>query len=90
MVASEQHLYQTIVLPRKLATGSILDYHFLLLSPSGYSIWDTENWYYLIVLIFLLSYLKCIYNGFFLLVATLMFTYYELYYKLFRYEAVDL
>ncbi len=28
MVASEQHLYQTIVLPRKLATGSIYDYLF--------------------------------------------------------------
>ncbi len=28
MVASEQHLYQTIVLPRKLATGSIHDYLF--------------------------------------------------------------
>ncbi len=28
MVASEQHLYQTIVLPRKLATGSIHDYIF--------------------------------------------------------------
>ncbi len=26
MVASEQHLYQTIVLPRKLATGSIHDH----------------------------------------------------------------
>ncbi len=30
MVASEKHLYQTIVLPRKLATGSIHDYIFLL------------------------------------------------------------
>ncbi len=38
MVAREQHLYQTIVLPRKLATGSIFDYPFLLLPPSGYSI----------------------------------------------------
>ncbi len=28
MVASEQHLYQTIVLPRKLATGIIHDYLF--------------------------------------------------------------
>ncbi len=28
MVASEQHWYQTIVLPRKLATGSIHDYLF--------------------------------------------------------------
>ncbi len=28
MVASEQHLYQSIVLPRKLATGSIHDYLF--------------------------------------------------------------
>ncbi len=28
MVASEQHLYQTIVLPRKLATGGIHDYFF--------------------------------------------------------------
>ncbi len=28
MVASEQHLYQTIVLPRKLATGSIHEYVF--------------------------------------------------------------
>ncbi len=28
MVTSEQHLYQTIVLPRKLATGSIHDYLF--------------------------------------------------------------
>ncbi len=28
MVASEQHLYQTIVLPRKLAIGSIHDYLF--------------------------------------------------------------
>ncbi len=28
MVASEQHLYQTIVLPRKLATGRIHDYLF--------------------------------------------------------------
>ncbi len=28
MVASEQHLYQTIVLPRKFATGSIHDYLF--------------------------------------------------------------
>ncbi len=28
MVASEQHLYQTIVLPRKLTTGSIHDYLF--------------------------------------------------------------
>ncbi len=26
MVASEQHLYQTIILPRKLITGSIHDY----------------------------------------------------------------
>ncbi len=50
MVASEQqHLYQTvvqfdktIVLPRKLATGSIHDY-LLLLPPSGYSIQGTEN-----------------------------------------------
>ncbi len=30
MLASEQHLYQTIVLPRKLATGSIHDYLFIL------------------------------------------------------------
>ncbi len=29
MVASEQHLYQTIELPRKLATGSIHDYRIL-------------------------------------------------------------
>ncbi len=28
MVASEQHLYHIIVLPRKLATGSIHDYLF--------------------------------------------------------------
>ncbi len=28
MVASEQHLYQTVVLPRKLASGSIHDYLF--------------------------------------------------------------
>ncbi len=28
MVASEQHLYQIIVLPRNLATGSIHDYLF--------------------------------------------------------------
>ncbi len=28
MVASEQHLYQTTVLPRKLATGSIHVYYF--------------------------------------------------------------
>ncbi len=28
MVASEQHLYQTIVLPRKIATGIIHDYLF--------------------------------------------------------------
>ncbi len=28
MVAAEQHLYQTIVLPRKLTTGSIYDYLF--------------------------------------------------------------
>ncbi len=28
MVASEQHSYQTIILPRKLATGSIHDYLF--------------------------------------------------------------
>ncbi len=28
MVASEQHLYQTMVLPRKHATGSIHDYLF--------------------------------------------------------------
>ncbi len=28
MVVSEQHLYQTIVLPRKLATGHIHDYLF--------------------------------------------------------------
>ncbi len=28
MAASEQHLYQTIVLPRKLTTGSIYDYLF--------------------------------------------------------------
>ncbi len=28
MVVSEQHLYQTIVLPRKLTTGSIHDYLF--------------------------------------------------------------
>ncbi len=35
---------KTIVLPRKLATGSIHGYLFLLLSPSGYSIWGTENW----------------------------------------------
>ncbi len=28
MVASEQHLYQTIVLPTTLATGSIHDYLF--------------------------------------------------------------
>ncbi len=49
MVASEQHLYQTIVqfdntivLPRKLATGSIHDYLFAT-AHSGYSIWGTEN-----------------------------------------------
>ncbi len=28
MVAPEQHLYQIIVLPRKLATGSIHNYNF--------------------------------------------------------------
>ncbi len=28
MVVSEEHLYQTIVLPRKLATGNIHDYRF--------------------------------------------------------------
>ncbi len=28
MVESEQHLYQTVVLPRRLATGSIRDYLF--------------------------------------------------------------
>ncbi len=50
MVASEQHLYQTIVQfdkrivwPRKLETGGIHDYSFLVLSPCGYSIWGTEN-----------------------------------------------
>ncbi len=43
MVASELHLYQTILLPRKLETGSIHDYLFLLLPPSGYSIWGTEH-----------------------------------------------
>ncbi len=30
MVAPEQHLYQTIVLPRKLATGSIHDYQSVI------------------------------------------------------------
>ncbi len=44
MVASEKHLYQTIVLPRKLTTGSIYTWlPFLLLSLSGYSIRSTEN-----------------------------------------------
>ncbi len=43
MIASEQHLYQTIVLPRKLATGSIHDYFFAT-ANSGYSNWSTENW----------------------------------------------
>ncbi len=43
MVASEKHLYQTIVLPRKPASGSIHGYLFLLLPPNGYSIWGTEN-----------------------------------------------
>ncbi len=28
MVASEQHSFQTILLPRKLVTGSIHEYHF--------------------------------------------------------------
>ncbi len=45
MVASEQHLYQTIVLPRKLASGSIYDYLFVLLPRNEYSFWGTENWY---------------------------------------------
>ncbi len=35
MVASEQHLYQTIVLPRKLTTGSIHDYLFCYCSLVG-------------------------------------------------------
>ncbi len=43
MVVSEQHLYQTIVLSRKLATGSIHDYLFAT-APSGFSICHTENW----------------------------------------------
>ncbi len=43
MVTSEQHLYQTIVLPRKLATGSIHDYLFATAPPSGYSIRGSEN-----------------------------------------------
>ncbi len=35
MVESDQHLYQTIVLPRKLATGSIHDYLFCYCSQVG-------------------------------------------------------
>ncbi len=34
----------TIVVPWQLSTGSIHDYLFLVLPPSGYSIWGTENW----------------------------------------------
>ncbi len=52
MVASEQHLYQTIVqfdktivLHKKLATGSIHDYLFLLLPLSGYCIRGSKNSY---------------------------------------------
>ncbi len=44
-IVTSEHLYQTIVqfdetivLPRKLATGNIHDYLFLVLPPSGYSI----------------------------------------------------
>ncbi len=33
MVASDQHLYQIIVLPRKLATWSIHDYHCFATAP---------------------------------------------------------
>ncbi len=51
MVASEQHLYQTIVhfdktilLPRKLVIGSIHDYIFCYCLSNGYSIWGTENY----------------------------------------------
>ncbi len=34
----------TVVVPWQLSTGSIHDYPFLILPPSGYSIWGTENW----------------------------------------------
>ncbi len=35
MVASEQHLYQTIVLPKKLTTGSIHGYIFCYCALMG-------------------------------------------------------
>ncbi len=42
--SSEQHSYQTIVLPRKLATGSIHDFCICYCPQgSGYSIWGTMN-----------------------------------------------
>ncbi len=51
MIASEQHLYQTIVqfdktivLPRKTCNRKYTWLPFLLLPPSGYSIWGTENY----------------------------------------------
>ncbi len=53
MVASEQRLYQTILLPKLLATGSIHDYIFCycplvgslleVVPSSGYSICGTQN-----------------------------------------------
>ncbi len=42
MVASEQHLYQTILLPENLQQEVYMT-TFLLLPPSGYSIRGTEN-----------------------------------------------
>ncbi len=45
MVASEQHLYPTIVLfdPENLQQEVYMT-TFLILPLSGYSIWGTENW----------------------------------------------
>ncbi len=43
MVASEQHLYQTIVLPRNLQQ-EVYMITFLLLSPIGYSIRGNDNY----------------------------------------------
>ncbi len=43
MVVSELHLYQTIVFPRENLQQEVYMTTFLLLPPSGYSIWGTEN-----------------------------------------------
>ncbi len=57
MVTSEQHLYQTIVqfekncsITQKNCNRKYTWLHFLLLSSSGYSIWGTENFMWLMII----------------------------------------